>query len=329
LRRSGLAIVIRAAARTARRVHVLFAGAGAEESACRALAGELGVTATFTGFLNQTRMPDAFAAADCLALPSQSETWGLVVNEALASGLPCIVTDTVGCGPDLIDGELTGRVVPCGDIDALSSAIEQLLTLTASGAPVGEACRARAERHSFARATEGLVAACARLRQRAETTARQTQGQPRILACCGNMVIPGGLERMTFAALGACRDQGAAVHAVVNGWESGQIVTLAEAAGASWSTGRYWVLFRRTLDPLSLARMAIDMVGTSVGLLRDAKRFRPTHVLVPEWMAVLRNWPALFYLRHRGSAVVMRLGNAPAEGRFHAALWRWADRASR
>ena len=315
---------IRAAAHANRRVHLLFAGTGEQEAACRALADELGVAASFPGFLNQTRMPEAFAAADCLVMPSQGETWGLVVNEALASGVPCIVTDRVGCGPDLIDGVLTGRVVALDDRPAMASAIDELLDTLESGAPVAEACRARAERHSFATATQGLVAACDRLVRRSIAAQRNERGRPRILACCGNMVIPGGLERMTFAALGACREQGAAVHVVVNGWASRGIVSLAEQAGAAWSTGRYLVPFRRSASPALLARMVVDTVGTSAGLLRDAWRFTPTHVLVPEWMAVLRNWPALAWLRLRGCLVVMRLGNAPDEGRFHAALWRWA-----
>jgi glycosyltransferase involved in cell wall biosynthesis len=59
--------------------------------------------ASFAGFLNQTEMSKAYVAADCLVLPSDpGETWGLVVNEAMASGLPCIVSDACGCAEDLI-----------------------------------------------------------------------------------------------------------------------------------------------------------------------------------------------------------------------------------
>ena len=58
--------------------------------------------ASFAGFLNQSEISRAYVAADCLVLPSDyRETWGLVVNEALASGLPCLVSQACGCAEDL------------------------------------------------------------------------------------------------------------------------------------------------------------------------------------------------------------------------------------
>src|SRR4029077_8667220 len=57
---------------------------------------------SFAGFLNQTEISRAYVAADCLVLPSDhGETWGLVVNEALASGLACLVSDACGCAQEL------------------------------------------------------------------------------------------------------------------------------------------------------------------------------------------------------------------------------------
>jgi glycosyltransferase involved in cell wall biosynthesis len=76
---------------------------------------------TMIGFLNQRRIATAYAAADVLVLPSDGgETWGLVVNEAMACGVPAIVSDQVGCVPDLItDGE-TGFSFPCAEVAALA-----------------------------------------------------------------------------------------------------------------------------------------------------------------------------------------------------------------
>jgi glycosyltransferase involved in cell wall biosynthesis len=101
-------------------VHLLFAGSGPMGSrlrhACRVAfdaeskppsptAEQLVPPASFTGFLNQTEVSKAYTAADCLVLPSDHrETWGLVVNEALASGLPCLISDACGCAEDLAGG---------------------------------------------------------------------------------------------------------------------------------------------------------------------------------------------------------------------------------
>jgi glycosyltransferase involved in cell wall biosynthesis len=145
----------------------------------------------------------------------------------------------------------------------------------------------------------------------------------RVLALCGGMVVPFGLERITFEVLRATREAGGAVHVIVNGWESHRITALADAIGASWSKGAYRApLNRRRMSCREWLRVAVDIVATSGGCLRDAWRFRPTVVLVPELSAVLRNWPSLLLLRMVGVPIVMRLGNAPSPGRFHGRLWR-------
>jgi glycosyltransferase involved in cell wall biosynthesis len=79
--------------------------------------------ASFAGFLNQTEISRAYVAADCLVLPSdQGETWGLVVNEALASGLPCLVSDACGCAEDLAGHEFS---FPMDDFRALAAKMER------------------------------------------------------------------------------------------------------------------------------------------------------------------------------------------------------------
>jgi len=65
---------------------------------------------SFLGFVNQAEMPVAYAAANCLVLPSE-ETWGLVVNEAFACGLPAIVSNEAGCVPELINEGKSGWVM--------------------------------------------------------------------------------------------------------------------------------------------------------------------------------------------------------------------------
>ena len=93
---------------------------GPDEASHRSLP-----TASFTGFMNQSEISRAYVAADCLVLPSDyGETWGLVVNEAMASGLPSVVSDRCGCAEDL--GRLaSNRVFPCGDVSALAALLAQ------------------------------------------------------------------------------------------------------------------------------------------------------------------------------------------------------------
>jgi glycosyltransferase involved in cell wall biosynthesis len=79
-----------------------------------------------TGRLSGTALLDVYAAADVFVLPSRFEPWGLVINEAMACGLPVIATDRVGCVDDLvIDGE-TGYVVSSESMDALTSVMTKL-----------------------------------------------------------------------------------------------------------------------------------------------------------------------------------------------------------
>lgn len=111
-----------------RPVHLLFAGDGQLAPIVReALAAPGAPSGTITGFLNQSEIPCAFAVADCLILPSDyGETWGLVVNEALASGLPAIVSDHCGCAEDLAAPLGPGHVFPCGDVRAIARSLEQV-----------------------------------------------------------------------------------------------------------------------------------------------------------------------------------------------------------
>jgi glycosyltransferase involved in cell wall biosynthesis len=320
--------LVRAVARLGGGVRLLVVGAGELERAARAEAERLGVRAVWTGFLNQRELGRAYAAADCLALPSDwGETWGLVVNEALATGLPCVVSDRVGCGPDLVVRGATGEVFPMGDVPALAAALEGLRARRQHGHDWGPACRRQVSAYSLARAADGLVAACRAVTgdSRRRRPGRSRSDAPRVVACCGGMVVVSGLERMTFEVLRALAERGAAVHCIVNSWENERIVPLAEAITASWSIGRYRQRpDRHARDPAALARLGWDVSMTSLGLLRDAWRLRATHVLLPEYVAVLRNAPALALLRALRRTVLLHVLNPPAPGAFHRRLWRYA-----
>ncbi len=102
--------------------------------------------ASFVGFLNQSEISRAYVAADCLVLPSDAtETWGLVVNEAMASGLPCIVSEGCGCAEDLVKPIRPDLCYPVGDIVALESAMAAVI----EEAPSIEALAARVAKYDI------------------------------------------------------------------------------------------------------------------------------------------------------------------------------------
>jgi glycosyltransferase involved in cell wall biosynthesis len=79
------------------------------------------------GFRTNGAFASTYAAADALVLPSTwGETWGLVVNEAMACGLPVIVSDQAGCAPDLVVEGETGFTYPCADVAALAACVDAL-----------------------------------------------------------------------------------------------------------------------------------------------------------------------------------------------------------
>ncbi|HEV8319441.1 MAG TPA: glycosyltransferase family 4 protein [Vicinamibacterales bacterium] len=298
---------------------LIVAGDGPAVEACRREAARLGVRASWQGFVNQSDMPRLYAAADCLALPSASETWGLVVNEAMASGLPCVVSERVGAAPDLVIHDRTGEVFPVGDVEALAASIRLVHERADAYAAAG---RQLVAQYSFARATDGLLGACRRLEARRRVSIAANPGMPRVIAPVTGMVIVFGLERMSFEVLRVLRERGAAIHCVVNTWASSRIVDLADEIGASWTMGHDPAL-ARTRNPIAWIRSALGIARASAELLRDARRFRATHVFVPEFTTVLRSLPALWLLRAAGLPVILRLGNAPDQDRFYRRLWRW------
>jgi glycosyltransferase involved in cell wall biosynthesis len=82
--------------------------------------------ASFAGFLNQTQISEAYVAADCLVLPSDyGETWGLVVNEAMASGLPCVISDHCGSAEDL-GVQSPNQTFSFGDCHMLADCLSKL-----------------------------------------------------------------------------------------------------------------------------------------------------------------------------------------------------------
>ncbi len=142
------------------RVHVLIAGDGPLRGECERRAQAENLPATFAGFLNQSRLPDAYAVADVLVLPSDAgETWGLVVNEAMASGRPAVVSRAAGCCADLIAENATGRSFECGDVAALADVLAGYAREPAAAARHGAAAAERVRAFGLDAAAAGIAAA--------------------------------------------------------------------------------------------------------------------------------------------------------------------------
>ena len=116
----------------------------------------------FLPFANQTEMPARYALADLFVLPSRGlyETWGLAVNEAMHLGVPCLVSDRVGCQRDLVTEGETGWVFAAGDPRGLPAALGRALAaLNGDTAALRARIATRIAGYSYAAAAAGLQAA--------------------------------------------------------------------------------------------------------------------------------------------------------------------------
>jgi glycosyltransferase involved in cell wall biosynthesis len=98
--------------------------------------------------------------ADVVVLPSEAwETWGLVVNEATAAGVPTVVSDRCGCSDDFATRNPYTRVFPMGNVAAMARAIEEVLALKAEPDEVTKFAEAFAPRITAEAVAERLKAA--------------------------------------------------------------------------------------------------------------------------------------------------------------------------
>lgn len=114
------------------------------------------------GFVNQTELARWYGVADIVVLPSDHETWGLTVNEAMAAGAVPVVSDAVGCAPDLVAGG-AGEVFPVGDVPALADRLTRLLDPAVRTAARSEAAD-RVAAHGLAATVAGIEHAALRTR---------------------------------------------------------------------------------------------------------------------------------------------------------------------
>ena len=142
--------------------HLALVGSGEMERELHGLARRLGLANVhFAGFVNQAALPRVYAACDVFVLPSENETWGLAVNEAMCAGLPIVASSEVGCVPDLVHDGCNGRTFAAGDVGGLTGALQPLLADPQLRRRMGEAGRDIISRWGYAECQAGLRAALA------------------------------------------------------------------------------------------------------------------------------------------------------------------------
>ena len=107
----------------------------------------------YTGSLHGEELAAAFASADFFVFPSTTDTFGNVVIEAQASGLPVIVSD-VGGPRDLVEDGVDGFITKGLDLDALTNAVKHLVADSALRQRMGEASRVRVAERDWSRAAK-------------------------------------------------------------------------------------------------------------------------------------------------------------------------------
>ena len=141
---------------------LLMVGDGEHGTAVRELADRKPERIRVLPFQNQSKMPAVYRLGDLLVLPSAyGETWGLAVNEAMASGRPALVSDRVGCHPDVIKPGMNGDIFASGDWQDFQRKLTRLARMDWAGRR--QEIKTWAKNWSIEKTGDALVAAQARL----------------------------------------------------------------------------------------------------------------------------------------------------------------------
>jgi glycosyltransferase involved in cell wall biosynthesis len=139
------------------RPYLVIVGDGEERAALERQAADSGLDGIrFCGFRNQSELPRFFDMATVFVLPSRHEPWGLIVNEVMNAGRAVIVSDDVGCRPDLVEDGIEGCVFPVGDVAALADALRRVLATPETAVAMGLRGLAKIRRWDFEEDVRGL-----------------------------------------------------------------------------------------------------------------------------------------------------------------------------
>jgi glycosyltransferase involved in cell wall biosynthesis len=141
-------------------VGLVFAGDGRDreqlmERAARIKPGNI----RFPGFIHREELVRFYTCAEALVFPTHTDTWGLVVNEAMCCGLPVILTNVAGCAADLVQDDWNGFVVRPADASQLAAAMRHLAADSSLRPEMGARSLQRIQAYSPAAWSEGIVKA--------------------------------------------------------------------------------------------------------------------------------------------------------------------------
>jgi glycosyltransferase involved in cell wall biosynthesis len=142
------------------RSELLFVGDGVDQAELEARATTIHPgAARFTGFVHRELLAVYYALAEALVFPTHTDPWGLVVNEAMACGIPIVATDAGGCVADLVQDGWNGYVVPKGAPDKLAEALARVISSRDLNVMMGARSAQRVELNSPQACAAGFVAA--------------------------------------------------------------------------------------------------------------------------------------------------------------------------
>lgn len=145
--------------RNRRRAAGLILGNGELREELQAFARDTGLRVHFAGFVNQAELPRYYAAADVFVLPSTHEPRGAVINEAMACGLPIVVTDRCGSIGDIVlEGE-NAMIYPAGNAAALAARLDQVTDDESLRQGMGRRSLEIIDTWDYARGVRGVVKA--------------------------------------------------------------------------------------------------------------------------------------------------------------------------
>jgi glycosyltransferase involved in cell wall biosynthesis len=158
---------------------LVFAGDGALRASIESEAAALGLRdrVRMLGFVNQSQLPGVYRACDVMAIASDYEPFGLVVNEAMLCGCVVVASDRVGACQDLIVANATGFVYRCGDVDALAGVLRDIFAKPHSLREISSRARTQIQNWSPQVSAAALADAVMQAVSRSKTVARSAEAQ--------------------------------------------------------------------------------------------------------------------------------------------------------